>query len=92
MINNCQIIYVCFKITAANGAESFYTLENNLTRTESIEVAREIDERLVRAWTGHPYMDVIDNCTDFEKKITRVLKVICLFIYLNLIFFIYGTI
>lgn len=38
-----QIVHM---VTAAIGAENYYTLENNVTRTESIEVAREIDERL----------------------------------------------
>jgi hypothetical protein len=38
------------KVTAANGAESFYTLSNNETRTESIEDARESDDRLLKSW------------------------------------------
>ena len=29
-------------VTAANGAEEFYTLENNAARTETIEEAREV--------------------------------------------------
>ena len=64
------------QITAANGAEAFYTLENNSTRTESIEVARELDDKINKAWIGHPYLDVVDNCTEFDKKIARVLQVI----------------
>ncbi len=39
-------------ITAANGAEQFYSLSNNVTRTETIEVARELDERCSKAWIG----------------------------------------
>ena len=67
-----QIIHL---ITAANGAEQFYTLDNNITRTETIEVAREIDEKCSKAWIGHPCMDVIGNCTIFEMKVTRALSV-----------------
>ena len=26
---------------------------------------------------GHPYFDVVDNATDFESKILRVIKVVC---------------
>ncbi len=26
---------------------------------------------------GHPYFDVIDNSTDFESKIRRVIEVVC---------------
>jgi hypothetical protein len=76
-----QIIHL---VTAANGAERFYSLENNITRTESIEVAREIDERCSKAWIGHPYMDVIDNCTDFDLKVSRALQAVCQRIGLNL--------
>ena len=67
-----QIIHL---ITAANGAEKFYSLENNVTRTESIEMAREIDERTLKTWVGHPCMDCIDNATGFEKKVARALLV-----------------
>lgn len=69
-----QIIHM---VTAANGAEQFYTLENNVTRTESLEVAREIDERLSKAWIGHPVLDCIDNCGVFEVKIARALQCVC---------------
>ena len=68
-----QIIHM---VTAANGAEQFYTLENNVTRTESIDFAREIDKRLSKAWIGHPVLDCIDNCGAFEVKIARTLQVI----------------
>jgi len=69
-----QIIHM---VTAANGAEQFYSLENNVTRTESIEVAREIDARCSKAWIGHPVLDCIDNCGVFEVKIARALQVVC---------------
>lgn len=75
-----QIVHL---VTAANGAEQFYSLENNITRTESIEVAREIDERCSKAWIGHPYIDVIDNCTDFDLKVTRALQVKILLLLLS---------
>ena len=32
---------------------------------------------LLQAWVGHPYYDVIDNSTDFENKIRRVVEVVC---------------
>ncbi|XP_064392263.1 TRPL translocation defect protein 14-like isoform X2 [Halichondria panicea] len=31
----------------------------------------------LQAWVGHPYYDVIDNSTDFESKIRRVIEVVC---------------
>ena len=30
-----------------------------------------------KAWVGHPYCDVIDNRTDFESKIRRVIEAVC---------------
>ena len=60
-------------VTAANGAEEFYTLSNNIARTETIQQAREIDKRLMEAWTGHPHLRVVDNSTSFEDKLRRLL-------------------
>jgi len=58
--------------TAAKGAEQFYTTANNSSRTESIELARTLDDKLIAAWTGHPHLRIIDNSTGFEGKINRV--------------------
>lgn len=35
-----------------------------------------MDLRLRAAWLGHPYLVVIDNTTDFEEKLSRVLDVV----------------
>lgn len=83
-----QIIHM---VTAANGAEQFYTLENNVTRTESIELAREIDDKCSKAWIGHPILDCIDNCGVFEVKIARALQIVCERIGLHLKGFDVGT-
>ena len=55
-------------VTAADGAAPFYTLENNATRSESPDEARDLDKRTQQAWVGHPHMYVFDNSTDFEGK------------------------
>ena len=60
-------------VSAAKGAEEFYTTENNAARTEGIRQARELDDRLIAAWTGHPHLRVIDNATDFEEKLKRLI-------------------
>ena len=52
-------------VSAAKGAEEFYTLENNTARTETVEEAAAVDDRLIHAWTGHPHLRVFDNSTDF---------------------------
>ncbi len=59
-------------VTAAHGAEAFYTLENNEARTESPEEARALDARTQEAWLGSEHLRVIDNSTDFPKKLLRL--------------------
>lgn len=60
-------------VTAADGAEQYYTLENNTARYESDpEVARQLDKRLQEAWYGHPRYRIIDNnVTSFDEKINN---------------------
>ena len=67
-------------VTAAEGAESFYTLANNQARTETPAQARAIDKRIISAWTGHPHLRVIDNSTDFEGKMQRLIAEIAAFL------------
>lgn len=58
-------------VTAAKGASEFYTLANNSARTETIEEAIANDDKIISAWTGHSHFRVIDNSTDFKKKMQR---------------------
>lgn len=60
-------------VTAAKGAEKFYTTANNKARTESVEEAAALDDKLIAAWTGHPHLRVIDNSTNFEDKLKRLI-------------------
>jgi len=60
--------------SAAIGAEEFYTTINNEIRTETIEEAGILDEKIVRSWTGHPHLRIIDNSTKFSEKINRVIS------------------
>ena len=60
-------------ITCAKGAEFAYDL-GNAARTESIEYAREMDDRTLRAWSAHPNLRIIDNDVDFNNKIERALR------------------
>ena len=60
-------------VTAAKGAEEFYTLGNNQARTESPEQARALDDKLIAAWTGHPHLRVIGNDTDFDNKMRKLI-------------------
>lgn len=67
-------------VTAAKDAEEFYTVENNAARTETPDVARALDDRLIFAWTGHPHFRVIDNSSDFEDKMKRLIAEIASFL------------
>ena len=60
-------------VTAANGAESFYTLANNAARTETPEEARALDKRGIANWTGHQHFRIIDNSTGFDEKMNRLM-------------------
>ena len=60
-------------VSAAKGAESFYTKANNSARSESVEEAARLDDKLIYAWTGHPHLRVIDNSTDFSDKLNRLI-------------------
>jgi predicted ATPase len=64
-------------VTAAIGAEPHYGTATNPTRYEALVEARDVDDRLRRAWRGHPRASVIDNSTDFETKMRRVLLAVC---------------
>ena len=66
-------------VSAADGAEKYYTTATNATRyeqmnEEGLRIARELDKKVVRAWTGHPHLRVINNNDDFNAKLNRVLK------------------
>lgn len=66
-------------VSAADGAEEYYTTANNAQRyeqmnEEGLRIARQLDKKVIRAWTGHPHMRVINNHDDFDCKMNRVIK------------------
>lgn len=76
-------------VTAANGAEKFYTLANNAARHETADEARLLDVKTQNAWNGHehlkifpnyklsPFADMEQTPVDFETKIGRLLHEVC---------------
>lgn len=65
-------------VSAADGAEQFYTTATNAVRyeqmnEEGLRMARELDKKVIKAWTGHPHLRVINNHEDFNKKLNRVI-------------------
>ncbi|CAH1797770.1 unnamed protein product [Owenia fusiformis] len=69
-----QVIHL---VSAAKGAEEFYSCESNQQRSEGLDLARHLDDKASQAWVGHPYYDVIDNTTDFEGKCVRTVAAVC---------------
>ena len=67
-------------VTAAKGAEEFYTTANNAARTETLDEAAALDDKLISAWTGHPHLRVIDNSASFEEKMKRLVAEISSFL------------
>ena len=67
-------------VTAAKGAEKFYTTANNTARTETVEQAAALDDKLIAAWTGHPHLRIIDNSSNFEDKMKRLIGEITAFL------------
>jgi len=68
-----QVVHI---VSAAKGAENFYTTEGHAVRRETVEEAREQDSKAAEAWVGHPYVDVIDNRADFETKMRRLIRIV----------------
>ncbi len=64
---------VIHMVTAACGAVKHYTHANNTARTETIEEATDLDDRIKDAWAGHPKHVIIDNSTGFEGKLEKVI-------------------
>lgn len=62
-------------VTCAKGAEYAYNF-GNAARYETVEEAREMDDRTLRAWSVHPNVHIIDNSSDFEDKISRAMAAI----------------
>lgn len=67
-----MVIHMC---TAADGAEEFYNLDSNVARYETVSEAVAIDQKLVKAWIGHPNYVYIANSTQkgFKAKLDLVL-------------------
>lgn len=64
-------------VTAADGAEKYYTLENNVARYEDAPTAIRVDQSLQNAWRGHPHHIIIDNSApSFEQKVQKTINAV----------------
>ena len=69
-----QVIHM---VSAANGAEDCYTVAGHSCRSEGVELARFLDNKIAEAWVGHPYFGVIDNSSNFNTKMIRMINMVC---------------
>ena len=60
-------------VSAAKGAEEFYTLANNAARYETVNQAVEMDDRLIEAWKSNPHHYVIDNSVELREKLKKLI-------------------
>ena len=71
-------------VTAADGAETHYTCENNTARTETPERACDLDKKAWGCWAGHSHHVRVDNSTDFAGKMQTALDAVLLHAKANL--------
>lgn len=64
---------ILFLVTAADGAEKFYTISNNLARSEGLELAKLLDSKTMDVYSGHPHFKAIGNTEGetFQQKIDK---------------------
>ena len=62
--------------TVAKGKPELYTLDNNKARKEGIKEAILRDDLCENAWSFHNNLIIINNNTDFDNKINKIINVI----------------
>jgi CYTH domain-containing protein/thymidylate kinase len=70
---------VLHMVSAADGAEQYYTTATNATRyeqmtEEGLRMARTLDKKVMQAWSGHPHLCVVNNHDNFEHKLNSVVE------------------
>ena len=65
-------------VSAAKGAEAFYSSDSNSARSEGIQLACELDTLVMNAWVGHSSLQVVDNLSvsNFAEKCDRVVQAV----------------
>lgn len=66
---------VCLR-SAAVGAKEFYTTHDGTPRSENVDEAAELDEKVVEAWNKHADFTEITNEFKFQIKLDRAIATI----------------
>jgi CYTH domain-containing protein/predicted ATPase len=64
---------VLFLRSTAVGVPELFSNDNNQHRSETVEEAAALDERLLHAWLD-AHLAVVDNSTDWDGKVSRALN------------------
>lgn len=67
-------------VSAAKGAQEYYSTADHPARTETVEEAALLDDKLISAWTGHPHLRIIENDSDFKAKMQKLMAEIASFL------------
>ena len=67
---------VIHMVTAADGAQQHYNLENQARSEKDLQDVRDLDARTLAAYIGHPHLYIIDNSTDWPGKLDRLFKAV----------------
>jgi CYTH domain-containing protein len=68
-----QTVHMVSVANATNGRRRHFSSHTSM----DMETARQRDLMVSQAWVGHPYYDVIDNSTDFDRKLMRMIAAVC---------------
>lgn len=61
-------------VSAAVGAGSSYTTDNNMARSETPEQAAQVEQQTAQVWTAHPRRTVIEATPCFEEKLDLLIQ------------------
>jgi hypothetical protein len=71
-LNHHRYDKIIHMVTAANGAESYYGLDND-ARSENLTEGINLDRNIQKVWFTNPRYVIVDNSEQgFQKKISRV--------------------
>ncbi len=68
---------VVFLQSLAVDMPELYSLANNPARSEPADLAREVNERTLRVWTGCPHLVQVGNAGGIEYKVSRTVAAVC---------------
>lgn len=68
-----QVVHMVSTADASTGRRRHFSSHEGM----DIATARQLDLAVSQAWIGHPYYDVIDNSTGFDRKLVRMIAAVC---------------